>query len=301
MKMGKVVVTGGAGFIGSHLSVKLVEAGHDVHVVDNLSSGSRAKVHPRASLHIADVCDREALPPIISGAQTVYHLAALSSVAHSIEDPVSVFAANVIGTLTVFNCARQAGVGRVVYSSSSAVYGDQSEEVMREDLQASPQSPYGLSKYNGEMAAKLFASLYGLETVCLRYFNVYGAGQNPEGPYAAVLAKFAEARRAGRPLQVTGDGCQTRDFIMVDDVVEANLAAATSGKVGRGEAINIGTGTSTSILELALLIGSDVEFLPQRDEIRHSRADISRARSMLGFSPRIALREGLSRMGLVAR
>jgi UDP-glucose 4-epimerase len=294
----KVVVTGGAGFIGSHLARKLVELGHEVHVIDDLSFGSRERVPSASELHVVDIRDTAALKPVLQGADTVFHLAAVSSVQLSLEDPVRVHAVNVHGTVCILDAARRAKVRRVVYSSSSAVYGDRASVPLREDMEAAPQSPYGLSKYEGELAAKLFSTAFGLETVCLRYFNVYGPGQDPNGPYAAVIARFMEASKAGRPLQIIGDGAQTRDFIMVDDVVVANLAAATSTRVGKGEAINIGTGASTSIVELAHLVGENFEFVPNRQEIRHSRADLSRAHDLLDFCPTISLASGLRRISL---
>jgi len=298
MSREKIIVTGGAGFIGSHLAKKLVERDNDVHVVDDLSFGDRARVPEAAVLHELDIRETGILTEVMRGARVVYHLAAISSVILSIEDPVRVSSVNVLGTLSVLDAARRAGVRRVVYSSSSAVYGDQLVEALREDLPAAPQSPYGLSKYVGELSARMFSELYGLETACLRYFNVYGAGQDPNGPYAAVIARFAEARKAGRALQVVGDGDQTRDFIMVDDVVLANIAAARATHVGKGEAFNIGTGVSTRIVNLARLISANIEFVPKRQEIRNSKADIARARERLGFEFTVALDEGLKRMGL---
>ena len=292
----KFVVTGGAGFIGSHLSRRLVELGGEVHVIDDLSFGDRSRVPSAAALEVADIRDGDALQRMFRGADTVFHLAAISSVQLSIDSPVLAHSVNSTGTVTVLDAARRCAVRRVVYASSSAVYGNQSVPTLHEDLPAAPDSLYGLSKYEGELAAKLFSQTQDLQAVSLRYFNVYGPGQNPDGPYAAVIARFVKARRAGLPLHVVGDGRQTRDFIMVDDVVSANLAAATSSKVGRGEVINIGTGSGTRIIDLAHMIGGDIEHVSERSEIRDSAANNGRARDWLQFSPKVVIDEGIARM-----
>jgi UDP-glucose 4-epimerase len=295
MRGQKVIVTGGAGFIGSHLATRLVELGNDVHVLDDLSFGSAARVPEGASMHVGDVRDAEKLISLFQSASTVFHLAAISNVQLSLEQPVHIGSVNMLGTMTVLDAARRQGVGRVVYSSSSAVYGDQRGAV-QEDMPPAPESPYGLSKYMGEQAATMFYQHYGLQSVSLRYFNVYGPGQNPAGPYAAAIARFLEARKMGRKLQIFGDGRQTRDFVMVDDIVSANIAAASAEGVGHAEAINVGTGRGVSILELATEIGGEIEFAPQRREIRDSCADISRAHCLLGFTAKTGLEEGLRRM-----
>jgi UDP-glucose 4-epimerase len=279
----KVVVTGGAGFIGRHLVTALLKQGADVHVVDDLSFGDRRKLGPPAMFHRVDVREGEALKRILAGAEVVFHLAAISSVPLSLDDPVWVASVNAVGTVSVLETARQCGVRRVVLSSSSAVYGEQGG-VLQEDMPVCPQSPYGLSKLEGELAAAMFHRLYGLQTVSLRYFNVYGAGQSGDGPYAAVIAKFLEARKEGVSLAVTGDGLQTRDFVHVADVVRANIQAANSPRVGSGEAINIASGVETSILQLAAMFGGEIAFLPRREEIRNSLADVRRAVALLDFS-----------------
>ena len=294
----KVIVTGGAGFIGSHVAAALVDAGHDVHVIDDLSSSQPSRVPAAACLHVLDIRDTIGVHKVMQGADTVFHLAALSGVALSFEDPVGVHSVNVLGTVCTLDAARRAGVRRFVYSSSSAVYGDQAVIALHEELHAMPQSPYGLSKYEGELATRHFSQVFGIESVCLRYFNVYGIGQDPNSPYAAVIAQFVQASKAGRPLRVVGDGRQTRDFIIVGDVVLANLAAASSQRVGRGEVINVGTGAQTRIVDLARLIGQEIEFVPPRQEIRNSRAETSRARELLGFVASTAIEDGLRRLGL---
>lgn len=291
----KVVVTGGAGFIGSHLVTELIKRGADVHIIDDLSFADRRKVCASATLHICDVRDCEVLGQILAGSDVVFHLAGISSVPLSLDDPMRVASVNVLGTVSVLEAARRCGVRRVVFSSSSAVYGEQGG-VLREDLSASPQSPYGLSKLEGELAAAMFHRLYGLQTVSLRYFNVYGAGQKVDGPYAAVVAKFLEAQKAGLSLAVTGDGLQTRDFVHVADVVRANICAATSPRVGSGETINIASGVATSILQLARMFGGEVSFLPQRVEIRNSVGDVSRAATLLEFKPYVPLTTGIRRL-----
>jgi UDP-glucose 4-epimerase len=278
----KVVVTGGTGFIGSHLVTELLKGGDEVHVVDDLSFGDRRRLSTSTTLHACDVRDCEALRRILVGSDVVFHLAAISSVPLSLDDPVRVASVNALGTVSVLEAARQCGVRRVVFSSSSAVYGEQGG-LLREDMPARPQSPYGLSKLEGELAAAMFHRLYGLQTVSLRYFNVYGAGQSVDSPYAAVITRFLEATKTGLPLPVTGDGLQTRDFVHVADVVRANIRAAASPRIGSGETINIASGVETSILELAAMFGGQITFLPRREEIRKSVADVGRAAALLGF------------------
>jgi UDP-glucose 4-epimerase len=292
----KVVVTGGAGFIGSHLARELIQLGTDVHIVDDLSFGSKSRIPNGATFHQLDIRDERKLGEAFRDAFAVFHLAAIASVPLSLEDPMRVCSVNSYGTVAVLHCAHRNGVRRVVYSASSAAYGERGEPVLREDMPAEPLSPYGLSKYEGELAATVFRRAYGLQTVSLRYFNVYGPGQNPDGPYAAAIARFVAAKKAGRPLQVVGDGEQTRDFVMVNDVVRANIAAATSPRVGSGEVINIGTGQGVRIIDVATMIGGAIEFIPPRPEIRHSRADISLARRLLDFEATVSLSDGLSRM-----
>jgi UDP-glucose 4-epimerase len=296
MSDAKAVVTGGAGFIGSHLVRALLGLGKKVHVVDDLSFGQRIRVPEAAALHQLDIRDVGALEKVFQGADSVFHLAAISSVVISLEDPVRVHSVNAMGTVCVLDAARRSGVRRVIYSSSSAVYGNQAGAGLGEDTPAVPQSPYGLSKYEGELSCRLFSDLFNLETVALRYFNVFGPGQDPRGPYAAVIARFIEARQKGHPLEVTGDGRQTRDFIAVEDVVRANLAAAHSQRIGRGEAINIGTGKKTSIYELARFVGGEIKYVEQRAEIRDSCGDIGKAKDLMGFAAEIELQDGLKRM-----
>lgn len=290
----KVVVTGGAGFIGSHLVEALIEKGFQVDVVDNLVAGKREQVDPRAILHVVDIRNLDAIAPIIEGAQAVFHLAALPSVPYSIENPVETHEVNVTGTLNILLASARGKVKRVIYSSSSAVYGDQEVLPICEDARGEPKSPYGLHKRMSEEYMVLFAKLYGVETVSLRYFNLYGPRQKSDGAYASVIAKFIACRNYGELLPVVGDGTQTRDFVHVSDVVRANIAAMESEHVGKGEAVNIGGGFGLSVLEIARLVGGRTENIPPRVEIRVSVADIARAQSFLGWSPSVKVEEGVN-------
>ncbi len=292
----KAVVTGGAGFIGSHLTNFLIEQGLEVTVIDNLSAGKKEKVNEKAKLVVADICDLDVITPHFTQADYVFHFAALPRVQFSIEHPVETHEANVTGTMNVFLAAREAKVKRVVYSASSSAYGDSKVMPLHEDLPASPKSPYGLHKYIGELYARVMNEVYALPTVSLRYFNVYGPGQDPDGPYALVIGRFLKQKAEGKPLTVTGDGEQTRDFTHVKDVVRANWLAATSDKVGHGEVINIGAGNNISINKLAKLIGGPIEYVPARLEPKHTLADNKKAKELLGWSPTIIFEDGLKEL-----
>lgn len=288
------VVTGGAGFIGSHLTKELLSRGYDVRVIDTLVAGKRENVPAGASLHVVDVQDAEALPALLADARVVYHLAALPRVEYSIQHPAETHGVNVTGTVNVL-----ASVGkeaRVVLASSAAVYGDTDAPLLSEDLPAAPVSPYGLHKYVSERYLALANVLYGTQTVSLRFFNVYGPGLDPEGPYALVVGKFLKLRKEGKSLTITGDGTQTRDFIHVRDIVVALIAAGESSAVGKGEVINIGTGHGTSVNELADAFGGAREYLPPRIEPKNSRADVARAKNLLDFSAETALAEGIAEL-----
>ncbi len=294
----KVAIVGGAGFIGSNLADALVERGDDVLVVDNLSMGYRANLNPAAALQEIDISvDSERLTAALHGREIVFHTAALARVPRSIEDPVGTHEVNVTGTLRVLKAAVDAGVRRVVYSSSSSVYGDQPTLPLTEDMPTEPLNPYACQKLMGEMYARNFARIFGLETVCLRYFNVYGPRQVTEGAYRLVIGIFLDQKRQGEPLTIHGDGHQTRDFTWVGDVVRANIAAAQSQRVGRGEPINIGAGTEVSIKRIAELIGGPITYQPARgfDE-RFKRAGINRARDLLGWEPTVQIDEGMRRL-----
>jgi UDP-N-acetylglucosamine/UDP-N-acetyl-alpha-D-glucosaminouronate 4-epimerase len=294
----RVAVVGGAGFIGSNLVDALIQRGDDVVVVDNLSTGYRDNVNPAADLREIDIrVDSESLTSALHGREIVYLTAALPRIQRSIEDPVGTHEVNVTGTLRVLKAAVDAGVRRVVYSSSSSVYGDQPVLPLTEDMPTNPLHPYACQKLMGEIYARNFHHTYGLETVCLRYFNVYGPRQAIEGAYCLVIGIFMNQRRAGQPLTVHGDGQQTRDFTWVGDVVRANISAGQSDRVGAGEAINVGAGTEVSIARIAELIGGPVVHTPPRgfDE-RYKRAGILRARELLEWTPDVQIDEGMRRL-----
>jgi nucleoside-diphosphate-sugar epimerase len=294
----RVAVVGGAGFIGSNLVDALVERGEDVVVVDNFSTGYRHNVNPSTRVVELDVAvESEQLTSALHGREVVFHTAALARVPRSVEDPVGTHEANVTGTLRVLKAAVDAGVRRVVYSSSSSVYGDQPTLPLVEDMPPNPLNPYACQKLMGEIYARNVHRVYGLETVCLRYFNVYGPRQVTEGAYRLVIGVFMDQRRSGQPLTVHGDGLQTRDFTWVGDVVQANLLAATSDRVGAGEPINIGAGQEVSIQRIAELIGGPVVHTqPRGHDERYKRAGIERARAVLGWSPTVQVEEGIRRL-----
>lgn len=291
----KIIVTGGAGFIGSHV-VDALAAGADVHIVDTLATGKREYVNPAATLHEVDIRDFENLAPVFKGAERVFHLAALPRVQPSIQDPRTTNEVNVTGTVNVLVAARDAGVKRLVYSASSSAYGDQDKLPFTEDMEPHPISPYALQKYIGESYARLFSELYDLETVSLRYFNVYGPRIATEGAYALAVGRFLEQRSKGQPLTIVPDGTQSRDSTHVRDIVRANLMAAESSRVGRGEVINIGGGDDHTVLELAELIGGPTVFIEPRVEPKRTRADITKAKELLGWEPRVSFEEGIAEL-----
>ena len=305
-KKEKVVVTGGAGFIGSHLVDALLKRGFAVHVIDALSGlpaapdgtaqagGKKERVSPKAVFHKTDIRELTAITPIIKGAQYVFHCAALPRVQYSIEHPVETHAVNVTGTLNVLIAAKKGGVQRVIYSASSSAYGDQRKLPLVETMMPSPKSPYGLQKYVGELYCRVWSAVYGLETVSLRYFNVYGPRLNPDGAYALAIGKFLKQRKEGKPLTIWGDGTQTRDFTHVRDVVRANILAAESARVGKGEVINIGAGRNFSVNQLAKLIGGPVIHEPPRIEPHDTLADNSLAKKLLDWVPEVGLEEGIA-------
>lgn len=284
--MKKVVVTGGAGFIGTHIVEALKKEGYDVQIVD-IKQGS-------------DVRDTDALRALFVGATFVFHLAALPRVQYSLEHPQETNDTNVSGTLSVLTAARDAGVSKVIYSASSSAYGDTDTLPLNEAMPAKPISPYALQKYIGELYCKLFSEVYKLPTVSLRYFNVYGPGADPNGAYALVIAKFLQQRVEGKPITITGDGSQTRDFTHVRDVVRANLLAATDDRVGKGEVINIGAGKNTSVKKIAELIGGPIEHVAPRLEPHDTLADNTLAKNLLGWEPTVSLEEGIAELKKLA-
>jgi nucleoside-diphosphate-sugar epimerase len=294
----KVGVVGGAGFIGSNLVDALVERGDDVLVIDNLSTGYRSNLNRAAPLEEVDIAvDSERLTSILHGREVVFLTAAMPRVPRSIEDPVGTHEVNVTGALRVLKAAVDAGVRRVVYSSSSSVYGDQPTLPLTEDMPPNPLNPYACQKYMCEIYARNFSRIYGLETVCLRYFNVYGPRQVTEGAYRLVIGIFMDQRLRGEPLTIQGDGQQTRDFTWVGDVVRANILAGESDRVGTGEPINVGAGQEVSIERIAELIGGPVVHVaPRGFDERFKRAGISRARELLGWEPEVRIDEGMRRL-----
>ncbi|HEY4487185.1 MAG TPA: NAD-dependent epimerase/dehydratase family protein [Candidatus Paceibacterota bacterium] len=292
----KVVVTGGAGFIGSNLAAKLIEKGFDVHIVDRDPTFRRTTLPSAATLHEKDIRHTDEMQQICQGADVVYHLAAVPRVPYSVEHPVETTDENITGTVSVLTAAARAKVRRVVYSSSGSAYGEQKKLPFVETMIASPVNPYGLQKYVGELFAKMWPDVYGIETVSLRYFNVYGPGLDPNGPYALAIGKFLMARKNNEPITIFGDGTITRDFTHVRDVVTANLLAAESTKVGKGEVINIGAGRNMSIQKLAEMFGGPIEYGPPRLEAHDALADNTRARKLLGWEPTVTLEDGIAEL-----
>ena len=291
----KSIVTGGAGFIGSHVVDALVARGDEVHIIDNFSTGKREHVNPAATLHEKDIREFDAIAPIFAGASLVFHCAALARVQPSIKDPRTSHDVNSKGTINILVAVRDAGVKRVVYSASSSVYGNQDALPLHEEMEARPMSPYALQKYTGELSCRLFSQIYGIETVSLRYFNVYGSRQTTEtdGAYATVNGIFLGQRASGRALTVVPDGTQSRDFTHVVDVVRANLLAAESSHVGEGEVINIGTGKSYTMNEVAAMIGGPTTWLEPRIEPKATLADIRKAKALLGWEPAVDFQDGI--------
>lgn len=294
-------VTGGAGFIGSQITDALIAKGHQVTALDNFSTGKRDYLNPAAALVELDLATSTTVAQALASCEVVFHTAALARVPRSIEDPLGTHAANVTGTLNLLKAAVDAGVRRVVYSSSSSVYGDQPVLPLTEDMPPNPLNPYACQKLMGELYCRNFARVFGLQTVCLRYFNVYGPRQVMEGAYRLVIGIFLEQRRLGQPLTIHGDGLQTRDFTHVHDVVRANLLAGAAPQVGLGEPINIGSGREFSINRVAELIGGPTVHQPPRgfDE-RFKRASVAAAQRLLGWTPSIPLEDGISQLVLAA-
>lgn len=294
--MEKVIVTGGAGFIGSHIVDALVSEGYEVHIVDDMSAGNKENINPKAILHVVDIRDKDSLYPIFEGAKYVFHEAAMPRVQYSIENPIETNDINVNGLLSILEACRLHNVKRLIFASSCSVYGEPKILPTREDMGIDPLSPYATHKYIGEVYLRLYAKIYGLETVSLRYFNVYGPRINPEGAYPLVIGYFLKQMSEGKLLTITGDGTQTRDFVHVYDVAKANLAAMKSTGVGSGEVINIGSGESASINYIAELIGGEVEYIEQRLEPHDIRADIGEAQSLLDWNPTLNLEIGIKEL-----
>ncbi|MGH9055144.1 MAG: NAD-dependent epimerase/dehydratase family protein [Acidimicrobiales bacterium] len=299
----RVLVTGGAGFIGSHLVDALVDAGGDVVVLDNLATGYEANVHRGARLVVGDVADQASVAAAIDGAETVFHLAAARAVLRSVQAPLETDRANTAGTLTILDAARQAGARRVVSTSSSSVYGGASVTPTPESAPLVPRSPYAVSKLAGEHYARVYWELHGLETVSLRLFNVFGPRQRPDSAYAAVIPIFIDALRDRVPPRVHGDGLQSRDFTYVSDTVAAYLAAALApAERCAGRVYNVAAGGEHNLLDLLAALGNiigtevdPVHVKPRAGDVRHSCADFSAAHADLGWTPQVGFEDGLAR------
>jgi nucleoside-diphosphate-sugar epimerase len=293
----KNVVTGGAGFIGSHIVDALVARGDEVHIIDNYAGGKyEDRFNQKETYHELDVRATADIQKVMEGADAVFHLAALPRVAYSVAHPVETTETNVVGTASVLTAAAGAKVRRVVYSASGSAYGEQKTMPLTETMPANPVNPYGLQKHVGELFMKVWSHTYGIETVSLRYFNIYGSRIDPKGPYALAVGAFLLARKEGRPLTIFGDGTITRDYTHVRDAVRANFLAAESPKVGKGEVINIGAGRNVTIKTLAEIIGGEITYGPPRIEAHDSKADNRLAKELLGWEPTITLEEGIAEL-----
>ena len=300
----RYLVTGGAGFIGSHIVMRLVHDGAVVRVVDNLSTGQIQRLdRVRSAIEWVqgDLADEAVAENVVDGMDFVVHQAAVPSVQRSLSDPLGTNQANVVGTLNLLESSRRAGIRRFVYAASSSAYGDTEVLPKHEDMPPNPMSPYALQKFVGERYCKLYYDLYGLETVGLRYFNVFGPGQDPHSEYSAVIPRFINYLLTNRPITIFGDGEQSRDFTFVENVVEANLLALGALNAA-GKMCNIGCGERITLnqlvanLEEELGVKAQVSHLPPKlGDVRHSLADIERARAILNYQPRVMVKEGLRR------
>lgn len=302
--MAHYLVTGGCGFIGSHLVKALVKRGERVRVFDNCTTGKAeniADVADKIEFCSADLQDIDAVSQAVEGIDYVFHQGALPSVARSVADPIVTNNVNINGTLNLLVASRDADVKRVVYAASSSAYGNRPKPIKSEDLPPNPASPYALTKYVGECYCQIFTQLYGLETVALRYFNIFGPGQDSSSSYSAVIPLFISAYLNGEAPKIEGDGEQSRDFTYVANAVHANLLACHAEGVA-GEVFNVGCGERASINQLATLIGEMMEsdtkpvyVAPRPGDVRHSLADIQKAKRLLGYEPQVDLKTGLRR------
>jgi len=295
-----VLVTGGAGFIGSNLTEALLQRGHIVRVLDDFSTGKKenlifGKGYPSLEIVEGDIRDLGTCRKAIKGMEYVFHQGALPSVQRSVEDPETSNAVNVGGTLNILLAAREKGVKRVIYASSSSVYGDTPTLPKDEEMPSNPLSPYALQKYIGEQYCRLFYQLYGLETISLRYFNIFGPKQDPNSLYSAVIPKFIDALVRDRPPVIFGDGEQSRDFTYIENVVQANLLAMSAAHL-HGEAINVACGEKTSLNQLLNVLKkilrsnqSPIYEEPRKGDVRHSLADVRRAKEIINYEPKVGI------------
>lgn len=290
----RYIVTGGAGFIGSNLVDLLIDEGHEVHVIDNFSSGKKENCNEKAKyfeLDISDSNNYEDLKKILLGFDGVFHLAALPRVQESIDNPLHFEKNNTLSTINILKACADSNVKRLVYSASSSAYGNTIQLPSKEEDPVNPISPYAMQKYYGEIACRMFANVYGIETVSLRYFNVYGERQSLEGAYALVMCVFARQRLNNEPLTIRGDGEQRRDFTHVKDIAKANILAMHSEMVGSGEVINIGNNDNRSVNQIANMIGGPTINVDPVVEPRETLADNSKAKNLLGWNPTIIIEE----------
>jgi nucleoside-diphosphate-sugar epimerase len=300
--MMKILVTGGAGFIGSHLVEALVREGHRVHVLDDLSSGKRenlAAVQKDVALTIGSCADPEVSRRAARGMEILYHEGAIPSVARSVKDPLGSHQANATATVTMLVAARDAGVRRFVYAGSSSVYGDAKRLPKKESMETRPLSPYAVGKLAGEQYVRIFASLYGMETLTLRYFNVFGPRQDPSSPYGGVISQFATTLLAGRRPLIYDDGLQSRNFTYVENVIKGNLRALRARRLN-GQVLNIATGSRVTLKQLLAAMARETDAPSRADrrparagDVRHSLADISRAKKLLGYQPLVDFKDGV--------
>ena len=297
--MSRAIVTGGAGFIGSNLVDSLLPLYDEVIVIDNESSESNEQFYwnEKCTNHKLDICDYENIRPLFENVEVVFHLAAEARIQPTIKNPILSAKTNVVGTCTILQCAREAGVKRVIYSSTSSGYGLKNEVPLSEEMPDDCLNPYSVTKVSGEKLCKMYTDLFDLETVVFRYFNVYGERQPIKGQYAPVIGIFIRQRDNGEPMTIVGDGEQRRDFTHVSDVVTANvLASIIENKEPVGKVLNIGTGTNHSILEIAKLIGDNYTFIkPRLGEAQETLANIDRSKKMLGWVPSVKLENWLEK------
>ena len=288
----KFLVTGGAGFIGSNLVDYLIEEGHVVKVIDNFSTGKEENCNSNATYYNIDLSNENNLPLIknaIKGVNGVFHLAAFPRVQESIDNPLIFEKNNTLSTVNILKACSEMKIKRLVYSSSSSVYGNSSKLPTKEDDQVNPISPYAMQKYYGEVCCRVYSVIYNIETVSLRYFNVYGEKQSLDGAYALVMCIFAKQRMNNLPLTIRGDGNQKRDFTHVSDIAKANLLAMQSKKVGNGEVINIGNGNNRSVNEIAKMMGGPTRRIDSVMEPRETLADNSKAKKLLKWEPSVII------------